>query len=188
MTGLRRTLLAAVLTGAFLAACGGGDPQDIREWMQEQSKDMRGKVPDLPEIKPLQVLAYEPGDLSAPFSVDKVFAEDTKLGSRIAVIGGPKPVNPDAQPMTKYPLESIRVVGTILVGKELRALVVAEREPLRQVRVGDYLGQNNGRITAIEPATDDSDGRIMLKEVVLDKGVWIERESRLPAQGKGDRK
>lgn len=168
----------------IMTACGGSDEQDIREWMKEQSKDLKGKVPDLPQIKPLPVLAYEPGDLAAPFSPDKIFAGDMKgaaAGSN-AASGGPKDINPDAQPMTKYPVESIRLVGTILVGKELRAIVASEREPVRQVRVGDYLGQNHGRITAIEPAAGDSQGRIMLKEVVLDKGIWIERETQLPPQ------
>jgi type IV pilus assembly protein PilP len=175
-------LLAAV--ALVLSACGGSDEQDIREWMKEQSKDLRGRVPDLPQIKPLPVLAYEPGDLSSPFSPDKVFAGDTKVGGVGApvVSGGPKDINADAQPMTKYPLESIRLVGTILVGKELRAIVASEREPVRQVHIGDYLGQNHGRITAIEPAAGDSQGRILLKEVVLDKGIWIERETQLPPQ------
>lgn len=175
-------ILVLPLAAFLLTACGGGDEQDIREWMREQSKDLRGRVPDLPQIKPLPVLAYEPGDLAVPFSSDKVFAEDLRTGVHGGLIGGPKYINPDAQPMTKYSLESIRLVGTILVGKELRAIVASEREPVRQVRVGDYLGQNHGRITAIEPAAGDSDGRIKLKEVVLDKGIWIERENQLPPQ------
>ena len=172
-------LLLLVFVPFLMAACGGSDEQGIREWMKEQSKDLRGRVPDLPQIKPLPVLAYDPGDLAAPFSPDKVFAEDAKAGHMV-VNGGPKAVNPDAQPMTKYPLETIRVLGTIMVGKELRALVASEREPVRQVRVGDYLGQNHGRIIFIEPATGDRQVAIGLKEVVFDKGVWIERESRLP--------
>lgn len=185
MRGPSFRLSFALLLAAFmLVACGGSDEQDIREWMKEQSKDLKGRVPDLPQIKPLTVLAYEPGDLSPPFSPDKIFAGDRKTGANggATVSGGPKDINPDAQPMTKYPLESIRLVGTILVGKELRAIVASEREPVRQVRIGDYLGQNHGRITAIEPAAGDSQGRILLKEVVLDKGIWIERETQLPPQ------
>lgn len=183
-----RLLIVALLAGIFLTACGGSDEQDIREWMKEQSKDLRGRVPDLPQIKALPVLTYEPGDIAAPFSPDKVFADDLKAGARNIVSGGPKDINPDAYPMTKYPLETMRLVGTIYVGKELRALVVSEREPVRQVRVGDYIGQNHGQIKSIMPATDDDQGSILLKEILLDKGVWIERETRFPSQEKGDKK
>lgn len=175
-----RLFLTAVIITLLMAACGEGEEQDIRDWMKEESRGLKGRVPNLPEIKALPVLAYEPGDLSAPFAPDKIFAGDIRAGRGSMVSGGPKEINPDAQPMIKYPLESIRLVGTIQVGNELRAVVASEREPVRQVRIGDYLGQNNGRITAIEPATGDSEGRIVLKEVVLDKGVWIERDTQLP--------
>ena len=179
-----RLSFALSIAAFIVVACSGSDEQDIREWMKEQSKDLKGRVLDLPQIKALPVLVYVPGDLATPFSPDKVFAGDTKTGANggASVSGGPKDINPDAQPMTKYPLESIRLVGTILVGKELRAIVASEREPVRQVQIGDYLGQNHGRITAIEPAAGDSLGRILLKEVVLDKGIWIERETQLPPQ------
>jgi type IV pilus assembly protein PilP len=175
---LRLGLFAVFL--AALSGCGGSEEQDIREWMKEESKGLKGRVPDLPEIKPLPVLSYEPGDLTSPFAPDKVFAEEKRAAGKVVVSGGPKDVNIDAFPMAKYPLESIRLVGTLKLGNEWRAVVAADREPVRQVRVGDYIGQNHGRITAIEPAVGDSPGLIQLKEVVLEKGVWIERESRLP--------
>jgi type IV pilus assembly protein PilP len=185
---LIRTLLVLGVAAPLLVACGSGDQQDIRQWMQEQAKGLKGRAPDVPEIRQLAVLAYEPGELTPPFSIDKLFAEEAKAGGRGGVAGGPKPINPDAQPMVKYPLDAIRLYGTIMVGKELRALVAAEREPVRQVRVGDYLGQNSGRIVSIVPATEDIDARIVLKETVLDKGVWVERDTQIPAQDKGDKK
>lgn len=179
---LRTTLPMVLLAGFFLVSCGGSEEQDIKEWMKDESKGLKGRVPDLPEIKPLPVLSYDPGDLVSPFAPDKVFAEEKRLSGKTVVGGGPREVNVDAYPMAKYPLESIRLLGTLKLGNEWRALVSAEREPARQVRTGDFIGQNHGRITAIEPATGDSTGAIQLKEIVLEKGVWIERESRLPLQ------
>lgn len=183
-------LLWSLFLSVLLFGCGSGNHEDIREWMKENSKDLRGKVQTLPEIKPPPVLDYNPGDLASPFSTDKIFAADIVAGSgRIGLpSGGPKPLNPDAYPMTKYPLEAIRFLGTIVVNKELRALVAGDRDPVRQVRVGDYLGQNFGKVVQIEPPKDDSLGRILLKETVLDKGIWTERDARLPPQDKGDKK
>ncbi len=173
---------------ALLGGCGGSDHGDIRAWMQESSKDLRGHVPDLPQIKPLDVKPYEPGDLISPFSSEKVVSGGLVSSGQASRSGGPPPLNPDAYPMTKVPLEAIRFVGTIIVNKEIRALVQVEREPVRQVKVGDFLGQNHGRIMKVEPANNASDGRVVLKEKLLDKGVWIERDTVFPAQNKGDRK
>ncbi len=179
----RAALLATVF---LLAGCGDNEHDDVRAWMHEASKDLRGHVPDLPEIKPLDVKPYEPGDLISPFSPEKVISGGS--GIKASSAGGPVPVNPDAYPLTKVSLEAIRFIGTITVNKEVRALVQVEREPIRQVRVGEYLGQHHGRVMRIEASGDDSSGHVVLKEKLLDKGVWIERDTIFPAQDIGDRK
>lgn len=176
-----------LVAASLLAACGGNNHDDIKAWMQEASKDLRGHVPDLPQIKPLEVKPYESGDLISPFAPDKVVSGGLGTGGQGAGAGGPPPLNPDIYPLTKVPLESIRFVGTIIVDKEVRGLVQIEREPIRQVRVGDYMGQNHGRVMRIQPDGEDATGQIVLKEKLLDKGAWIERETQFPGD-KGDRK
>ena len=156
--------------------------------MQESSKDLRGRVPDLPQIKPLDVKPYEPGDLISPFSLGKVISGGLGMTNVARQVSGPAPVNPDAYPMTRGALDAIRFVGTIVVNNEVRALVQIEREPIRQVKVGDYMGQNHGRISKIEPSSDDSPGSVVLREKLMDKGVWIERDTVFPGQDKGDRR
>jgi type IV pilus assembly protein PilP len=181
-------LFFCVVASLLLAACADSEHSDVRAWMQEAAKDLRGHIPELPQIKPLEVKPYEPGDLISPFAVDKVVSGGLGAGAPVARAGGPPPINPDAYPLTKVPLETIRFIGTIIVDKEVRALVQTEREPIRQVRLGDYLGQNNGRVVKIEPSGDESMGQIVLREKLLDKGAWIERETMFPGQDKGDRK
>lgn len=172
----------------LLVACNDDEHGDVRAWMQEASKDLRGHIPELPQIKPLEVKPYEPGDLLSPFALDKVVSGGLGSGAQAAKAGGPPPLNPDAYPLTKAALESIRFIGTIIVDKEVRGLVQIEREPIRQVRVGEYMGQNHGKVLKIEPHGDDSNGQIVLTEKLLDKGAWIERETLFPEQDKGDRK
>lgn len=177
-----------IIVSLALAGCGNDDHGDVRAWMQESAKELRGHVPELPQIKPLDVKPYEPGDLISPFSTEKVVSGGIATNTQASRTGGPPPLNPDAYPLTKVPLETIRFVGTIIVEKEIRALVQMEREPVRQVRVGEFMGQNHGRIQKIEPARGDSPGQILLKEKLLDKGIWVERDTTFPAQDKGDRK
>ncbi|RTL56883.1 MAG: hypothetical protein EKK46_03780 [Rhodocyclaceae bacterium] len=175
------------LISLLLASCGGGEPEDVRLWMTESTKDMRGKVPPLPEIKAMPVITYEPGELIPPFNTEKLFAEEAK-SAQIARNGGPKPLNPDAYPMTRVPLEAIRLVGTMLIGKEVTAIMTIDREAPRRVRVGDYVGQNFGRVTSIKLASDLNDGEVTVKETVLEKGVWVEKESRVAMPSQGDKK
>lgn len=181
-------IFAAATSSLLLAGCSNDDHGDVRAWMLEASKDLHGHVPDLPQIKPLDVKPYEPGDLISPFSQEKVISGGIASSTQLLRAGGPAPLNPDIYPLTKVPLETIRFVGTIIVDKDIRALVQVEREPVRQVRIGEYMGQNHGRVQRIEPARGDSPGQVLLKEKLFDKGVWVERDTLFPAQGKGDRK
>lgn len=183
-----KLLVVIAATSSLLTGCGNSDHGDVRAWMLEASKDLRGHVPDLPQIKPLDVKPYEPGDLLSPFTSEKVVSGGIVSGAQISRTGGPAPLNPDIYPLIKVPLETIRFVGTIIVDKDIRALVQVEREPVRQVRIGEYMGQNHGRVLRIEPASGDSSGQVLLKEKLFDKGVWVERDTVFPAQGKGDRK
>jgi type IV pilus assembly protein PilP len=59
---------AVLLATILLAACGGERHGDLKQWMHESTKDLKGKVPPLPEIKPFPVVAYEAGELVDPFN------------------------------------------------------------------------------------------------------------------------
>lgn len=183
--GIRLFLLAAL--PVILASCGGDESEDVRQWMTDATKDMHGKVPPLPEMKPMPVITYDPGEMIPPFSGDKLFAEEAK-NAQNGRNGGPKPLNPDAYPMTRSPLESIRLIGTMVIGKQVIAVMASDREAPRQVKVGDYVGQNFGKVTSIKLASDLSDGEVLVKETVLEKGIWTERESRITMSGQGDKK
>lgn len=185
MTAGKLLLVTALLP--FLGGCGSGEPDDVREWMAEQTKDMKGKVPELPQIKSLPPIVYEPGDAVQPFANEKLFADEAKAAQE-GRNGGPRMVNADAYPLARVPVESIRLVGTMIIGKETVAVVQSDRDVPRKVRVGDYIGQNNGRIIAIKMAKQQDDGEIVIKEKVLDKGVWVDRETRITTSGQGDKK
>lgn len=185
MTIRRATsLIASAGIALSLAACGSGEPQDIKEWMQTSSAGLKGHVPELPQIKPQPEVVYAPGQLASPFSFEKLFAEDVRL-AKSGLGNGLKPVNPDAFPLSKVPLENIRMIGTLKLKTDTIALLTADRDAPRQIKVGDYVGQNFGRVIAIHPQTERSEGEVVVKEMVLEKGTWVERTSRIaqPVQG-----
>ena len=161
-------LAAATLLGAVvLSGCAGDPNQEVKQWMDEQAKTMKGKVDPLPLVKPYVPFAYNAFDLPDPFKPRKI--EPARGTSKLA-----PDLNRRKEPLEAYPIESLRMVGTLQQQNTIYALVRTNDKNVYQVRTGNYLGQNFGIITGI------SEGEIRLRELVQDSsGDWTERQSRL---------
>jgi len=168
----RRVPLASVAlaigAGLLLAGCGGDSHQDLRVWMNDQGKGVKGKIEPLPQVQPYEPFAYNAFDLPDPFKPRKI--EPNR--------GGMSKLAPDLarrkEPLEAYPLESLNMVGTMQQGKSTFALVRTPERDVFQVRPGNYLGQDYGVVMAV------TDGEIRLKELVQDSaGDWTERSSTL---------
>lgn len=158
-----------------LAGCEGGEQQELRAELASMTKDLRGKVDPLPVVKPYEPVPYTAYDLADPFGPAKIQLVSAKGAGTGG--GGLQPdLNRPKEPLEAFPLESLRMVGTLQRAKQMFALVKADAG-LYRVRVGNYLGQNFGVITKI------SDTEIALRELVQDAGGdWAERESTLLLQ------
>jgi len=165
------TFILGVLVTLALVACGGGEHDDLRQWMKESTKDLKGKVPPLPEIKAFPIVSYETADLVAPFQSSRIEPEKKAGG------GGIKPdLNRPREPLESFPLESLTMVGTLQQGKMAYAIIRADKSVYR-VKIGNYLGQNFGIITNV------IETEVQLRELVQDAaGDWIERSSTLQLQ------
>lgn len=165
---VRWLLIVPVL---MLSACAGDEHEELRKWMEESSKDLKGKVPPLPQLKTFPVVAYDAGALPDPFKPAKL--ETAKAGGG----GGIKPdLTRRREPLESYPLETLKMVGVLNMGGRPEAVISADKTLFR-VRVGQYMGQNFGVVTKI------TDGDITLKELVEDtSGDWVERVTTLQLQ------
>ena len=162
-------LLAATL---MFAACSVEQHSDLREFVKAQDKLPVTRIPPLPEVKPYEAIEYAAFDLTDPFKPRKIEPPKNAVQS-----GGIQPdPNRRREPLEAYPLEALKMVG-ILKQKEIFGLVRSPDNNLFQVKAGNYLGQNFGRIVSI------SDGSIKLKEIVQDSnGNWEEKEQTLLLQ------
>ncbi|HEX4926714.1 MAG TPA: pilus assembly protein PilP [Burkholderiales bacterium] len=169
---IARTPLVLALA-ALLAACGADEHGDLRKELAEATKDFRGRVDPLPQVKPYEPVPYTSEGEVDPFRPDRIeVAQASRSSSGNAALIEEQRKRPP-EPLEAFPLESIQMMGTITRDKETFALVKAGPN-LYRVRKGNYMGQNFGVITAIDEA------QISLKELVQDGGgEWVERTSAL---------
>lgn len=174
------TRKALLLLPLVMAACGDGANEDIKKWMAEASKDMRGKVEKIDEPKKFQPFKYESDKLVDPFNASKVTAmadAGKQPGARNA--GGPRPdLSRPKEILEAFSIENLRMVGAMQQKGVAYAIIKADTG-LHRVRVGNYIGQNFGKITRI------TETEVMVQEMIEDgSGEYVYRDSTLVLQEK----
>lgn len=176
---MNRLLLIAVF--GVLGACAGGEHDDLKQWMAESTKDMRGNVPKLPEVKPYEPVPYAMDGVLDPFKPNKI--EPESRYRQLAGKGGAFQPDFEAREirnsmLEKYPIESLKMIGYMNVNKRPMAVIQVE-DKVKQVKVGDYMGLDFGMVTQV------SDTEVQLRELIQDSaGDWSERKSSLYLQNK----
>ena len=156
--------IAVVLACALVVACSGEEHSDLRQFVKDSDKLPHGNIPPLPEVKPYEPYAYNAFDLIDPFKPRKI--EPPKGGGGLA-----PDLNRRREPLEAYPLENLRMVGTLEQKKETFALIRAPDNTLFRVKTGNYVGQNFGRIVGV------SESAVKVKEIVQDStGNWEEKD------------
>lgn len=167
---LRAAGLAAVL---LLAACTGEEFGDLKAELNEKSKDFRGRVDPLPQVKPYEPVPYTAEGIVDPFRPDRIDVAGAPRSARSDVSKMAPDLNRPKEPLEAFPLESLQMLGTIMQNRETFGLVKAGPN-LYRIKKGNYMGLNFGVVTAIDEA------QINLKELVQDgQGEWVERASAL---------
>ncbi len=173
---MRRRILILVLTCIGLASCGGERYSDLRQFVKESDNLPRGPIARAPEVEPYEQFTYDAYNLVDPFRPRKIEPPKTSGGG----------IQPDLtrrkEPLEAYPLESLRMVGTLQQNKANYALVKSPDNSLFRVKPGNFMGQNFGLITEI------SESAIKLKEILQDSGGdWTERVSTLTLIEEGNK-
>jgi type IV pilus assembly protein PilP len=176
MMQLRLSVLVVLL--ANLVGCGSSKEDDVRQWLVEERNQTRPKAAPLPPPKQFKPESYNNSAEVEPFSNQKL-AQALKRDATQAVSNGAL-VAPELarrkEPLEAFPFDSMSLVGSITKAGQPVALVKVDNL-LYQVKLGNYLGQNYGRVTKI------SETQVTLREIVQDGvGEWIERVATLQLQ------
>lgn len=150
-----------------LAACGG-DMDDLDQYINEIKARPGGRIDPLPEITPYEGFTY----VADKQGMRSPFVPDTPQAAGPAA-GGTRP-DPDRsrEYLESFPLDTLGMVGTLYIGESMYGLVQTADGLIHRVVPGNYMGQNDGRIT------DITESEITLVEIISDGiGGYIERDA-----------
>jgi type IV pilus assembly protein PilP len=171
-------LLTTLAVAALLAGCGAEGHEELQQWMSEQKARTKPQVTPIPEPKKYIPQPYAQDKAVDPFSNQKLtqaLKKDTTQSTGSAALIAPE-LNRRKEPLESYPLDIMSMVGSLVRQGQPVALLQVDKL-LYQVRPGNYIGQNYGRIVKV------SESDIELRELVQDAtGEWIERKTVLQLQ------
>lgn len=173
---LKSSLMLACV--AVLTGCIASGEDEVRQWISEERAQAKPRITPITEPKQFKPEAYAADAQLEPFNPLKLTQalrrDSSQLASNAALIA-PEMAR-RKEPLEAYPLDTIKMVGSLQKKGQPAALVTADKL-LYQVIVGQYLGQSYGRITSINETA------IQLREIVQDAtGDWTERTTSLELQ------
>jgi type IV pilus assembly protein PilP len=145
-------IVVAVFIASALVGCSS-DKDDLAIYINEVKARSGGRIEPLPQIKPYETFTYNSETKRSPFVPDSAVRDPGPTG--------PAPiVNRNKEFLEQFPLDTLAMVGTLNTEGKNYGLVQTKDGLVHRVLPGNYIGQNDGRITAI------TDAEIEVEELV----------------------
>jgi len=159
-------VIGAVVAAMVAAGCSGGQ-SDLQNWIAATKKKPGGRIQPLPEVKPYETYVYSAGKLRSPFQPQGPAGANGQASLRPSS-------RRNREFLEGFSLDTLKMVGTFKVHGSFYGLVQSKDGLVHKVQPGNYMGQNDGKVTEI------TGGKISLVEIVPDGlGGYIERPASL---------
>jgi type IV pilus assembly protein PilP len=164
-----RIILLGICCSSLLVGCGQPRLDELQTYVDRVRARPPGPLEPIPEVPQVDTFLYQPGTRRDPFVMDDRTAQATtpRQGTGIA----PDPLR-RREELENFSLDALRMVGTLEQNETRWALIATPDGVLHRVRVGNYMGQNNGQIVQISP-----EGIALTEIVGQGPGSWREREA-----------
>jgi type IV pilus assembly protein PilP len=167
MTGMKTTLnssarCALIAVATLLGACSN-NMDELKQEVAEIKARPGERIEPIPEIRPYEAFKYEADNERSPF-----------IPTAAAKAGLASSARPDIKRarefLEQFPLDTLQMVGTLQLQGRMYALLQGKDGLVHRVAVGNYVGQNDGRITSI------TNTKVSVAELVADGvGGYVER-------------
>jgi|SaaInl4_150m_RNA_FD_contig_31_105089_length_821_multi_2_in_0_out_0_2 type IV pilus assembly protein PilP len=144
----------------LVTACGDDGMQDLKQYVKKVKARKPGRIEPLPEIKQIETFVYVPGSRRNPFLPTEAGEAEEALAEENGLVPDP---NRRKEELESFPLDSIRMVGTVDLDDTVWGLVKTKDKTIYRVKVGNYMGQNHGQVISI------SEDKIELTEIIPKK-------------------
>jgi type IV pilus assembly protein PilP len=169
-------LLTQVLLSGFIVSlsvsvtgCASNDNSDLHNRIDQIKARPAAKIPPLPAFKPYETFKYSRVDATDPFEMIAPDRVETAVESVDSPLAGR-----NLETLEQYPLDTLRYVGQLVKDGREWAIVTSPDQIVHRVNVGNYLGQNYGKIITIK------EDKIEIVETIPDNlGGWISRDAAL---------
>jgi type IV pilus assembly protein PilP len=156
-----------------LSACSQ-DVTDLQAFVAKTKSSHVGSVKPIPQFKPYESFSYSAAELRDPFVSSASLNADKATKTSL--------LNPDStrprQPLEVFPLDTLSMVGILEQSDQLWGLIQDPQNMVHRIQVGNFIGQNEGRIIKI------NESAIYLVEIIPDGiGGYIERDASIAISG-----
>jgi len=142
----------------LLGSCSGNN-DDLRRYIDEVKHRKTREIEPIPSFSPLPTFKFpDNGNRRNPFKPITHKKEQVDMNA--------PDKNRPKEPLEAYPLDALKFVGTLRQGNDTWALIKLPSSDITHVRVGNYMGQNYGRIVSIK------NNAIQLIETTQTSGKW----------------
>ena len=170
-----------LLAAGLVTGCGGGDTSDLEAYVTQVKGQQKGRIEPLPEFKPFETFAYEAVLEKDPFAAwvtERAPEQIITAEGIVRLSSRPRGISPDfdrrKELLEQYPIDSLKMLGTLALDSELWAIVSDPDNIVHRVKAGNYIGQNFGKVVEVQ------EDQLSLRELVVDGlGDWQVREASL---------
>jgi len=160
--------LLPLILSCLLFSCVEAETDDLNTFVIDTKSKVYPINDEIPTLKKIDTVNFTESETRSPFSQPQV---ETKANIRDMPKSCPQPdLDRKKQALESFPIESMKMRGTLLLDGQLWALIQVAGNEVHKVKPGYYLGTSYGKVIKV------SSNKIDLLELAPDRnGCWKER-------------